>query len=384
MEARMNNFTYFNPTRLLFGRGSIEKLGRYVPATARVLLTYGGGSILRNGVRDRVRTALGERAVLEFGGIEPNPDFATLMKAVQVVREEKVDFLLAVGGGSVLDGTKFIAAASRWTEGDPWKILQTHGAGVREAVPMGAVLTLPATGSESNGTAVISRRETDEKLAFAAECCYPVFSVLDPETTFSLPRRQVQNGIVDTFVHVMEQYATYPVNAPLQDRQSEAILATLVEEAEAILRDPPDYDARATFVWCATQGLNGLVACGVPQDWATHMIGHELTAFYGLDHGQTLAVILPGVLRHEVEKKRAKLAQYGKRIFGVDGAEAAIEATEAFFRSLGVKTRLSEYGVNAEEAAEKIARRFRERNVRHGEHKAIGPDEAAAIVRLRA
>lgn len=380
----MNNFTYFNPTRLLFGRGSIEKLGRYVPATARVLLTFGGGSILRNGVRDRVRKALGERTVLEFGGIEPNPDFATLMKAVQVVREEKIDFLLAVGGGSVLDGTKFIAAAARWTEGDPWKILQTHGAGVREAVPMGAVLTLPATGSESNGTAVISRRETDEKLAFAAECCYPTFSVLDPETTFSLPRRQVQNGIVDTFVHVMEQYATYPVNAPLQDRQSEAILATLVEEAEAILRDPPDYDARATFVWCATQGLNGLVACGVPQDWATHMIGHELTAFYGLDHGQTLAVILPGVLRHEVEKKRAKLAQYGKRIFGVDGAEAAIEATEAFFRSLGVKTRLSEYGVNAEEAAEKIARRFRERNVRHGEHKAIGPDEAAAIVRMRA
>ena len=249
---------------------------------------------------------------------------------------------------------------------------------------MGAVLTLPATGSESNGTAVVSRRETGEKLAFGAECCYPVFSILDPETTFSLPRRQVQNGIVDTFVHVMEQYATYPAAAPLQDRQSEAILATLVESAQDILREPASYDARATFVWCATQGLNGLVACGVPQDWSTHMIGHELTAFYGLDHGQTLAVVLPGVLRHQVERKRAKLAQFGRRIFGVDGAEAAIEATEAFFRSLGVKTRLAEYGVDATEAAERISRRFRERETKLGEHKVIGPDEAAEILRMRA
>ena len=380
----MNAFTYFNPTRLVFGRGSIEKLDKLVPAGARVLLTYGGGSILKNGVRDQVRKALGARAVVEFGGVEANPDFATLLRAVKVLREEGLDFLLAVGGGSVLDGTKFVAAAARWTGGDPWRILETHGAGVREAVPMGAVLTLPATGSESNGTGVISRRETGEKLAFAAECCFPVFSILDPETTYSLPRRQVENGIVDAFVHVMEQYATYPAAAPLQDRQAEAILSTLVETAPEILREPASYDARATFVWCATQALNGLIGCGVPQDWTTHMIGHELTAFYGLDHGQTLAVVLPGVLRHEVERKRAKLAQYGRRVFGVDGAEAAIDATEAFFRSVGARTRLSEYGVDAEEAAERIARRFRERGSRFGEHRVIGADEAAAILRARA
>jgi NADP-dependent alcohol dehydrogenase len=380
----MNAFTYCNPTRLVFGRGSIEKLERLVPPNARVLLTYGGGSIVRNGIKDRVTRALAGRTVVEFGGIEANPDFATLLRAVKVLREEGLDFLLAVGGGSVLDGTKFIAAAARWTGGDPWRILETHGAGVRAAVPMGAVLTLPATGSESNGTAVISRRETGEKLAFAADCCYPAFSILDPETTFTLPRRQVENGIVDAFVHVMEQYATYPVAAPLQDRQAEAILATLVESAPDILREPASYDARATFVWCATQALNGLVACGVPQDWATHLIGHELTAFYGLDHGQTLAIVLPGVLRHQVERKRAKLAQYGKRIFGVDGAEAAIDATEAFFRSVGARTRLAEYGIDADEAAERVAKRFRERGTRLGEHQVIGADEAAAILRLRA
>lgn len=380
----MNNFGYFNPTRLVFGRGSIQRLGRLVPPDARVLLTFGGGSILGNGVHDAVRAALGSRIVIEFGGIEANPDFATLLCAVEVLRRERLDFLLAVGGGSVLDGTKFVAAAARWTEGDPWKILERHGSGIREAVPVGAVLTLPATGSESNGTGVISRRETGEKLGFSTECCYPVFSILDPEITYSLPRRQVENGIVDAFVHVMEQYATYPAAAPLQDRQAEAILSTLVETAPEILREPPSYDARATFVWCATQALNGLIGCGVPQDWTTHMIGHELTAFYGLDHGQTLAVVLPGVLRHEVERKRVKLAQFGRRVLGVDGAEAAIDATEAFFRSVGARTRLSEYDIDAGEAAERISRRFRERGTRFGEHKAIGPDEVSAILRARA
>ncbi|HTN54489.1 MAG TPA: iron-containing alcohol dehydrogenase [Anaeromyxobacter sp.] len=380
----MNDFTYWNPTRLVFGRGAIARLADLVPARARVLLAYGGGSILKNGVHAQVLAALGERTVVPFAGIEPNPDHATLMKAVARVREERLDFLLAVGGGSVLDGIKYVAAAARWPGPDPWDILRTAGQGVASAVPVGAVLTLPATGSEANPTAVISRRETGEKLYFGADCCYPAFAVLDPQTTFSLPARQVANGIVDAFVHVMEQYATQPAAAPLQDRQAEAILATLVEEAPAILADPPGYDARATFTWCATQALNGLIGCGVPQDWATHMIGHELTALHGLDHGVTLAVVLPGVLRHEVEFKRGKLAQLGRRVFGVDGAEAAIDRVEAFFRSVGQRTRLSEHGVDADAAADRIARRFRARGARFGERGAIGPEEAAAIVRARA
>ena len=380
----MNDFTYWNPTRLVLGRGAIAQLAQLVPAGARILVTYGGGSIKHNGVHRQVVAALRGRPVVEFGGIEPNPDFATLMKAVRLVRDERIDFLLAVGGGSVLDGTKFVGAAARWKGEDPWDLVRRHGAGVVEAVPMGAVLTLPATGSEANGNAVISRRETAEKFAFGASACYPAFAILDPETTFTLPRRQVANGIVDAFVHVMEQYATFPVGAPLQDRQAEAVLATLVESAPAILAEPPSYEARATFMWCATQALNGLVGCGVPQDWTTHMIGHELTALYGLDHGVTLAIVLPGVLRHELERKRAKLAQLGRRVFGVEGAEAAVDRIEAFFRSVGVPTRLSEHDVDGNAAAVSISRRFAERGVRWGEHQAIGPEAVAEILRSRA
>jgi len=378
----MNDFILFNPTRIVFGRDSFAQLSSLVPGSARILVTYGGGSIKRNGVYDRIARVLSGRNWQEFGGIEPNPDYATLMRAVELVRRERIDFLLAVGGGSTLDGTKFISAAACY-EGDPWQILVDHGASIRRAIPMGTVLTLPATGSEANPTGVISRRETGEKYHFGAEPCFPVFSVLDPQTMDSLPPRQLANGLVDAYVHVVEQYLTYPSRAPLQDRQAEGILSTLIEVAPAVLADPPQYDARAALMWCATQALNGLIGAGVPQDWATHMIGHELTALYGLDHGVTLAIVLPGVLRDQLERKSAKLRQYGRRVFGVDDAFAAIERTEAFFRSVGVPTRLSEHAVDATDAALKVRRRFEARGTRLGEHGDLDASAASRILMMR-
>ena len=377
----MQNFTYYNPTKLVFGRGTIGQLRDLIPAGKRILMTYGGGSIKANGVHAQVKRALRGRRVLEFGGIEPNPRYETLMKAVAVCGREQVNFLLSVGGGSVLDGTKFIAAAALYRAGDPWDILAKH-APVKEAVPLGCVITLPATGSESNMFAVISRKSTREKLAFSNPCVFPQFSILDPVTNYSLPRRQVQNGIADAFVHVIEQYLTYPADAPLQDRQAEAILKTLIEEGPRVLQRPRDYAARANLVWCATQALNGLIGCGVPQDWTTHMIGHELTAFYGLDHAQTLVVVLPAVWKHQQKAKARKLIQYAERVWGVkrgDKAALAIRKTEAFFRSLGMKTRLSEHGIGPERFAE-IAARFDVRGIKLGERQRIGSRQVRKIL----
>jgi NADP-dependent alcohol dehydrogenase len=344
----VENFQYKNPTKILFGKGQIACMAREVPGGAKIMLTFGGGSIRRNGVYQQVRAALGNRAVIDFGGIEPNPDHATLMRAVEAARSERVDFLLAVGGGSVLDGTKFIAAAIPYP-GDPWDFVREGGRGLHSAVPLATVLTLPATGSESNTNAVISRRETGEKLAFSSPLVYPQFAVLDPETTYSLPPAQVANGIVDAFVHTFEQYMTYPVQAVLQDRLAEGILMTLIEVGPRTLAEPLDYQGRANFMWAATMALNGLIGNGVPQDWATHMIGHELTALYGIDHARTLAAILPHLLRVQSKGKGEKLLQYGKRVWGLtestssERIEAAIAKTETFFESLGIPTRLSAY-----------------------------------------
>lgn len=381
----MNNFTYHNPTRILFGRNVIASIGAEIPADARVLMTYGGGSIKANGVYDQVRSALGERTVVEFGGIEPNPSYETLMPAVDVVRREKLDYLLAVGGGSVLDGTKFVAAAVDF-QGDPWDIL-VAGAPVRSALPIGAVLTLPATGSESNGNAVITRRERREKRAFGSALVYPRFAALDPATTFTLPARQTANGIVDAFVHVMEQYMTYPADAPLQDRMAEAILCTLIEVGPRALEMPNDYGVRANVMWCATQALNGLIGVGVPQDWSTHMIGHEITAEHGLDHAQTLAIVLPGVLSVKREAKRAKLLQYGRRVFGLgaDGGDPNIDevigATRAFFESVGCPTRLSAYGLGVETTRLVPERLAKQGMTALGEHGDIDPPTVERILR---
>jgi len=300
----MDNFTYYNPVKIVFGRRSIAQLPRLVPAGAKILLTYGGGSIKRNGVYDQVVAALKKNPPAEFAGIEPNPRYETCMKAVERVRAEGFDFLLAIGGGSVLDGTKFIAAASVYKGKDPWDMMFNPARVPADALPIGCVMTLPATGSEMNGGAVITREATKDKLAVRSSHLFPRFSILDPETTFTLPPRQTANGVVDAFVHVMEQYLTYPADAPLQDRQAEAILLTLVEEGPKALAEPWNYVVRASLMWCATQALNGLIGCGVPQDWATHAIGHELTALYGIDHAQSLAIILPGMMQQQIDRKR--------------------------------------------------------------------------------
>lgn len=349
----MLNFDYYNPTQIVFGQGSIARLDSLVPADARVLVLYGGGSAERNGTLAQVEAALGQRTVQRFGGIEPNPSYETLMEAVALIRREKLDFLLAVGGGSVIDGTKFVAAAVDYPK-DPWHILESFGSEITRALPFGSVLTLPATGSEMNNGSVISRKSIQAKLPFFSSHVFPRFSVLDPVTTFTLPPRQIANGVVDAFVHVIEQYLTYPVNAPVQDRYAEGLLQTLVEIGPLALATPQDYELRANLMWAATQALNGLIGAGVPQDWATHMIGHELTVLHGLDHAQTLAVVLPAMLDLRREAKKAKLLQYAARVWniteGSDDAriDAAIARTRAFFEALGVKTRLSGYGIGAD------------------------------------
>jgi NADP-dependent alcohol dehydrogenase len=344
------NFDFHNPTRILFGEGQIERLARMVPAGSRVLVLYGGGSIRANGTYDAVMTALDGHAVFEFGGIEPNPSYETLVQAIDLVKREDIDFLLAVGGGSVIDGTKFVAAGAK-LDADPWTILEQHAKNVREALPFGVVLTLPATGSEMNSGSVITKKATQEKFAFMSRLVFPQFAILDPTRTYTLPARQVGNGIVDAFIHIMEQYMTVPADAKVQDRFAEGLLQTLVEEGPRALAEPDNYAVRANLMWTATLALNGLIGAGVPQDWATHMIGHELTALYGLDHAQTLAIVLPAMLRERRDAKRAKLLQYAARVWDLrDGdederIEAAISRTEAFFRAVGVPTKLSDYGL---------------------------------------
>jgi NADP-dependent alcohol dehydrogenase len=346
----LHNFDFHNPTRILFGDGQIERIGKLVPSEARVLVLYGGGSIRANGTFDAVMAALAGRTVFEFGGIEPNPTVETLSEAIALVRRERVDFLLAVGGGSVIDGTKFVAAGAL-LDADPWTILEQHAKNVRAALPIGVVLTLPATGSEMNAAAVITRKRTQEKFAFVSRTVYPQFAVLDPTRTYTLPARQVGNGVVDAFVHVMEQYMTVPAQAKVKDRFAEGLLLTLVEDGPRALAAPENYDVRANLMWTATLALNGLIGTGVPQDWSTHTIGHELTALYGLDHAQTLAIVLPSMLRVRRAAKREKLLQYAARVWDLHSGdedariEAAIARTEDFFRAMGVGTKLSDYGL---------------------------------------
>ncbi len=394
----MLNFTYHNPVKIVFGRGSIAQLPRLVPADAKILMIYGGGSIKRNGVYDQVIASLKRNPPAEFNGIEPNPRYETCLKAVEQVKAEGFDFLLGVGGGSSLDAAKFIAAASVYKGKNPWDMMTNWARVPADSLPVGCVLTLPATGSEMNGGAVVNREETKEKLFFNSPHSFPRFSILDPEATYTLPSRQTANGVVDAFIHTTEQYLTFPADAPLQDRQAEAILLTLIEEGPKALAEPRNYDVRANLMWCATQALNGLIGCGVPQDWATHALGHELTALYGIDHAQSLAVVLPGMLRHQRERKRAKLLQYAERVWGIvagtlrvpqPGPEEedariaqAIERTEEFFRSLGVGTRLSDYDIPAE-AVELVASRLEKRGVKLGEHGDLEKKSIVEILALR-
>ena len=384
----MQNFTFNNPTKIVFGKRSISELAKLVHPDEKVLMTYGGGSIKTNGVYDQVKNALKGHRVIEFVGVEPNPEYETCMQAVKEAREEKIDFLLSIGGGSVLDATKFIAAAIPYEGEDPWDIISKGTEGrLRLAVPLGCVLTLPATGSEANGNAVISRKALGQKLAFSSRHVYPRFSILDPETTYSLPERQVINGIVDAYMHVIEQYMTYDVSAPLQDRLAESILLTIIEEGPKVRKDPYNYEARANIMWCATMALNGVIACGVVEDWATHLIGHELTALHGLDHAQTLAILLPAVWKHQRVQKAEKLLNYARRIWGIESDDSetaideAIDKTVGFFNSVGMPTRLSDYDLTPAECM-KVAEQLHRRGVKLGEHKNIGKKEVEEILLL--
>ncbi|MFP1730336.1 alcohol dehydrogenase [Lonsdalea quercina] len=374
----MNNFTLHTPTKILFGEGQIAGIAAEIPQNARILIVYGGGSIKRNGVLDQVHAALAGRSIAEFSGVEPNPTYETLMKAVEVVHREHIDFLLAVGGGSVADGTKFIAAAANYTASDdPWHILQTGGQDISEALPIGVVLTLPATGSESNSGAVITRKASGDKQAFHSTLVRPQFAVLDPVVTYTLPERQIANGVVDAFVHTLEQYLTYPVDAKVQDRFAEGLLLTLVEEGPRALEEPDNYAVRANVMWSATLALNGLIGAGVPQDWSTHMLGHELTAMHGLDHAQTLAVVLPAMLRDRKAQKREKLLQYAERVWNLrDGSEegridGAIEATRGFFERMGVPTRMSDYQLDGSSIPALVEKLEEHGMTALGEHKDI-------------
>lgn len=344
----MNNFDFYNPTHIIFGKDRVKKLDGLIAKDAKVLILYGGESAEKTGTLKEVREALSGRNITEFGGIEANPTYETLMKSVDSIKKNNIDFLLAVGGGSVIDGTKFIAAAALF-KGDAWDILLQRGSNILAAMPFGTVLTLPATGSEMNCGSVITRKEFKAKLAFGHPTLYPKFSILDPTKTYSLPRRQLANGLVDAFVHIAEQYLTYSVNSPIQDRFAEGLLQTIIEIAPKVLEETPDYDARANLTWVTTMALNGLIGAGVPSDWATHMIGHELTALYGIDHARTLAIILPSMLEVRSESKKEKLLQYANRVWNItDGSEQqiiqqGIDKTRDFFESVGIKTKLSDY-----------------------------------------
>ncbi|MBE2898531.1 iron-containing alcohol dehydrogenase [Pasteurellaceae bacterium 20609_3] len=384
----MFSFEYYNPTRIVFGEGQIAKLNDLVPEKARVLVLYGGGSAKRTGTLDEVKTALGSRYVVEFGGIEANPEFDTLVRAVEVIKQEKLDFLLAVGGGSVLDGSKFVAAAACF-DGDPWEIVTSRGAVVKAALPLGTVLTLPATGSEMNNVGVVSRKALKIKQGFRNTALYPRFSILDPAKTLTLPMHQVANGIVDAFIHVLEQYLTEPHGAMVQDAYAEGLLRTLRDLGPQIMQQPNNLELRANMMWCATQALNGLIGVGVAQDWASHQIGHELTALYGLDHAQTLSIVLPGLWAELKDQKRDKLVQYALNVWGIrtgsheERVSSAIAQTELFFQQMGMKTRLSYHGLDKSAVDEVVAQLEKHGQVALGEKQNITPDVARRILARR-
>jgi NADP-dependent alcohol dehydrogenase len=380
----MLNFELYNPTNLVFGKGQIEKLNTLIPANAKILLAYGGGSIFKNGIYDQVIQSLTNFEVVEFGGIEPNPHFETLMKAVTVVKEQKINFILAIGGGSVIDGVKFISAATNF-EGDPIEILKKKilFKDNSKVIPFGTVLTLPATGSEMNSGAVVTIAATKEKLTLGGSALFPIFSICDPSVIASLPKRQIQNGIVDAYTHVLEQYLTFSHEGYLQDRIAEGILQTLIEVGPKVVVHPTDYALASNYMWCCTMALNGLIQKGVPSDWATHMIGHELTALYGIDHARTLAIIGPNLYKALFETKKQKLAQYGKRIFDLKGtddaiAQEAINKTIAFFHTMGMQTKLSECTNDYKKTADFIVNRFEERG-----WKALGEKQNVTLEKVK-
>ena len=384
----MYNFDFYNPTHIVFGKDRLDELDTLVPKDAKVLITYGGGSAVHSGLIDRIVKALGNRKVEQFGGIEPNPSLETCERAVAFIKEHGVDFVLAVGGGSVVDATKLIVMGATYDG----PVIEVMKVGVPEVpvdmvpnpLPFGTVMTLPATGSEMNNGAVITYG--DGKYPVFSSLVFPKFSMLDPTLTFTLPEKQVKNGVIDTFVHTTEQYLTYPVEGRIQDRFSEGILKTMIEIGHITVEEPENYDIRANHVWASTLALNGLIGAGVPQDWATHLIGHELTAVYHLDHGITLAIVLPALLEVKKADKLEKLAQYATRVWHItegtkeEKADKAIAKTREFFESLGVSTHLKDYGLGTE-AIDKIVKQLEDHGMTQlGEKGDVTPEVAREIL----
>ena len=384
----MNNFNLYNPTKIIFGKDEINKLSEEIPSDAKVLILYGGGSIKKNGIYEQVKNAVTSYVVHEFAGIPANPEYSVLLKALQVIKENNIDFLLAVVGGSVIDGTKFLSSAALFEGDEPWDILKNKIV-TKEGMPFGTVLTLPATGSEMNSGAVVARSETKEKFAMGGPGLFPKFSILDPTVINSIPKRQLENGLADAFTHVLEQYMTYPIGANLQDRFAESILINIIETAPRILSAQTDYKAQCEFMWSCTMALNGLIQKGVPNDWAIHAMGHELTALYGIDHARTLAILTKQHYTYNIESKKDKLAQYAERVWGLksdsktDLAEQAIEKTNEFFHSIGIDTKLSEYTKDYKGTAEEIRKRFEDRSwTGIGEKGALTPVDVEKIVEM--
>ncbi len=384
----MLNFEFKNPTKIIFGKDQISKLSREIPKDANILMIYGGGSIKKNGVYEQVISALEGYQLTEFGGVPANPEYEVLLEALQVIKDKNINYLLAVGGGSVIDGTKFLSAAANY-DGEAWDILKNsivtkEGKGM----PFASVLTLPATASEMNSGAVISRRATGEKLAMGGPGLFPQFSILDPEVIRSIPKNQIANGIADAYTHVLEQYMTFPTGATLQDRFAESVILSLQDVAPKVMGDTFDYDAAANFMWSCTMALNGLIGKGVPQDWAVHSMGHELTAQYGIDHARTLAIVAPQHYHYYFDKKKEKLAQYAERVWNIsegsidDKAIKAIDKMVEFFHSLGINTKLSDYTQDYAGTAEKVQTAFESRGWLLGENKMVTPEDAKNIVAM--
>lgn len=382
----IKNFTLQTPTKIIFGRGAIGAIKREIPADKRIMLVYGCNSLKHSGIYDKIKLLLGDRLVCEFSGVGPDPEYEKLLNAVNLIKDNKVDYLLAAGGGSVIDAAKFLASASLYDGDNYWKLLETFGACVKNALPLAAIVTLPASGSEANRDAVISRISKNAKLPMGNPCLYPQFSILDPELTFSLPFEQTANGILDIFVHVLEQYLTYPVNGKLQDRFAEGILKTLIEDAPVLMKEPDNYEARSNIMISASMAMNGFLRAGVPMDWATHMISHEITSLIGIPHARALAIVLPPYLNYCCESKKEKILQYGRRVWEIYGVsekeciELALRKTTEFFKTLGFKTSLKDYGIGFKEIEKIVKQLISHKMVKLGENRNITPDVVKTIL----
>lgn len=384
----MNNFNFYNPTKVIFGKGEIEKLKEEIPKGNKVMMLYGGGSIKKNGIYDQVINALNEHEVIEFGGIPPNPEYSVLMKALDLIKKEQVDFLLAVGGGSVIDGVKFLSSAVYYKGDDPWDIL-VNRIPTEIGFPFGTVLTLPATGSEMNSGAVVSRSEMKAKLAMGGPGLFPKFSILDPTVVNSIPKNQIANGLADSFTHALEQYMTYSIGANLQDRLAESVLRNIMDIAPVILNNQDNYQAQCEFMWSCTMALNGLIQKGVPTDWAIHAMGHELTALFGIDHARTLAILAKSHYEYNKKAKHSKLLQFGRRVLELnlesedEIINKTIESIDSFYQSLGIQTKLSKYTTTYENTAQEVRKRFEERGWNGiGEHGTLSPADVEKIVEM--